>query len=846
MWLLQREGRELTHKGFPCSDFWENTTCVFIDEGPLRWKRVYSSVVKLAPACKRFLLGPMLPVRPPKEKEEAEGDADDRHSNFELMPDDPQAISRPPDWGAFPGDPANFKSSLVGPNNRWHCPFVGCSFSTVSKNSDVLHVNKCGLALLSELLDAHPGVPTSQLVELGKERVHPQYFDISCKAWCPECGKIVSRGAGRKPHKGINGKKKCTYTPPRLPKGKLSQAEGGANQIRPSSWIESRQPRDNPVDDGPPMPEVNNQLQNMDFSDLGNIPWLDIVRVARQARLVDVNGHRFHVDLAATWSNVLQETCVVIRSRNDAATWRLWFILAPCTLRMPNNMRHTRADWKRWEAEASMRLKRWQQGEIMALWRELCEDVARAPVPLESLDGQDNPAKKRRQVLRLIRLGRFSDAARALTAEAMAPLTEATIQTLQEKFPPAPAGVALPQPSPDLAAPSLTREQVRKCIMSFPRGSSAGLSGLGPDTLKLALSAALRAQKESDLLDSIMQLMSVLCCALAPQEVAPWLCGGRLVPVGAKVRPIVVSDTLARLCSKAMLGLQLDTTTHEHVFKGVQGGVGESGAIERTIHRLRKELQSHSQHDYAILQIDFRNGFNSVFRGPIMEELNKHTPLLARWFHWAHSLPLSLILPNGVALDAPNGTGQGDPASPAYFAMTLQPVLDQILDTWGETLGVCRAYLDDIIISGPVGVLTQVLEFLRNNPTVLQRGLTIRPDKCCIFMPNQGLVDGLRGQYDIPADIQLVTAAGGITALGVPIGANDYVERFLREVGESLRQFGNELEGLQHGQLELLLYTYSGGCKRIMHLFRCLPSEKLLPVADVCNQETMRLLQQMS
>ncbi|MEZ0273853.1 MAG: hypothetical protein ACAH88_03020, partial [Roseimicrobium sp.] len=171
------------------------------------------------------------------------------------------------------------------------------------------------------------------------------------------------------------------------------------------------------------------------------------------------------------------------------------------------------------------------------------------------------------------------------------------------------------------------------------------------------------------------------------------------------------------------------------------------------------------------------------------------------------------------------------------------PVLDQILDTWGETLGVCRAYLDDIIISGPVGVL---FEFLRNSPTVLQRGLTIRPDKCCIFMPNQGIVDGLGVQYDIPADIQLVTAAGGITALGVPIGADDYVERFLRDVGESLRQFGDELEGLQHGQLELLLYTYSGGCKRIMHLFRCLPSEKLLPVADVCNQETMRLLHRLT
>ncbi|MEZ0274115.1 MAG: hypothetical protein ACAH88_04370 [Roseimicrobium sp.] len=138
--------------------------------------------------------------------------------------------------------------------------------------------------------------------------------------------------------------------------------------------------------------------------------------------------------------------------------------------------------------------------------------------------------------------------------------------------------------------------------------------------MKLAVSSAMRAQRGDELLDAITQLMEVLCRGQAPQEVAPWLCGGRLVPVGAKVRPIVVSDVLARLCSKAMLSLQLDTATHDRVFKGIQGGVGESGAIERTVHMLREELRSHAdQVDLAILQVDFRNGFNSVFRAPIME-----------------------------------------------------------------------------------------------------------------------------------------------------------------------------------------------------------------------------------
>jgi hypothetical protein len=481
----------------------------------------------------------------------------------------------------------------------------------------------------------------------------------------------------------------------------------------------------------------------------------------------------------------------------------------------------------------------------MSLWQELCTDVERALEPFVAQDA--SPVKKRLRVLRLIRLGRVADAARALTAEALAPLNEVTIQTLQEKFPPEPEGAVMPLPAPDPSDVPVTAACARKCIMSFPRGSGAGLSGITPDLLKLGFNAALRANKGDEFLECLTQLMMVLCQGQAPQEIAPWLCGGRLVPVGTKVRPIVVSDILARLCSKAMLSLELDSTLHNEIFKGIQGGVGEPGAIERTIHALRKEMAAQSnQLDYGVLQIDFRNGFNSVFRAPIMEELNKHTPRLARWFHWAHARPLALVLADGTRLEAPNGTGQGDPASPAYFAMTLQPIINRIMDDWGASLGVCRAYLDDIVLSGPVQTLTKILGFLRSDPSVAARGLTIRPDKCCIFMPNQGLLDGLQGQYNIPEDVQLVTGNGGITVLGVPIGSFDHRERVLTDIAASIKRFGDELEGVSHGQLELLLHSYSGGVNPVLHLFRSLPSHLLTTVVDACNEETSRLLERLT
>ena len=282
-----------------------------------------------------------------------------------------------------------------------------------------------------------------------------------------------------------------------------------------------------------------------------------------------------------------------------------------------------------------------------------------------------------------------------------------------------------------------------------------------------------------------------------------------------------------------MLSVDLDNETHDRLFKGIDGGVGEPGAIERTSFELKQDLQKHKQQvDHAILQVDFRNGFNSVVRGPVMDQLNAHTPRLGRWFRWAHLLPLSLVLADGSTLQAPMGTGQGDPASPAYFAMTLQPVLDHITREWGDNLGVHRAYLDDLVISGPVNVLMEIFDFLCRNQDVLARGLTVRPDKCCLYMPNQGVPDGLRAQYGIPVEVELVTSSGGITALGIPFGAEDFVQQVLGRVAQAIHDFGDSLASLENAQVELLLHTYSGGRTQAMHLYRCLPSTKVTVVTQ--------------
>ena len=798
----------------------------------------------------------MTPVLPPKEKEE-----------LDEGPPNPPAPDRPPaeppdavefesahpsavhDWSSFKGNPANFSSESIGPTTPWHCPFYDCDYYTISQSRrDIYHIKKCAASHLNSLRAVLHGAPTSQLVEVAKGMLHPEYLDTANKVWCTECGKIL--GSGGRQHKGIDDAP-CAFTPPpRRPKEKLSQVQGAANSQRPSAWVEERRPPTAEDPNTEPGSALGSDLlSSADLAWLTDVPLSDIIQAVHQTRVVDTNDHRLNASLADAWLAALLGTTEVIGNRNDATTWRLYLLLGACTLRVPANMRHTRAEWDRWEKKAHDRLSRWRRGDIAPLWEEFLEEIGRAHAPSDTAPGAPpNAAKKRRQVLRLTRLGRFADAARALTAEPLAALNEDTRRVLQEKFPPAPEGAPMPpstlDPGEDVP---LTKECVRACLASFPRGSGAGLSALTPDILRYAVSTAMRAQRGEELLDSMVRLLQILGKGQAPPEIAPWLCGGRLIPVGAKVRPIIVSDVLARLCSKAILSLGLDSTTHDRVFKGIQGGVGEKGAIERTVHMLRQEMQSRAdQVDFAILQVDFRNGFNSVHRAPIMEQLNEHAPLLGRWFCWAHMLPLTLVLSDGTTLEAPTGTGQGDPASPAYFAMTLQPVLDHIADTWGESVGVHRAFLDDLVISGPAPVMVEILQFLREDTVVLRRGLTVRPDKCCIFMPNQGVPEGLQGQYGIPEDIQLATADSGITALGVPLGSNDYVTRHLDDVARSVQQFGDNVATLELSQLELLLHTYSGGLNRVMYLYRCLPAESLGAISRACKEESDRLLQRLT
>ncbi len=232
---------------------------------------------------------------------------------------------------------------------------------------------------------------------------------------------------------------------------------------------------------------------------------------------------------------------------------------------------------------------------------------------------------------------------------------------------------------------------VEASLQSFPRGSSAGLSGIWPELLLLARRYS--TTTGIPILEPLSVLVESLVNGEAPREVAPWIIGGRLIPIGEKARPVVVSEVLGRLTSK--LALSSQSGLFPDIFRGLQGGVGESCAADRTIHMLFEDLASHSQKlDWGVLVVDFRNGFNEANRMTIADELSDKCSAMLPWFRWSYGSPVELVQSNGDRIQGSKGVGQGDPASPFLFSVNLQPVLDYVLETWHEQgLSIVRAFL---------------------------------------------------------------------------------------------------------------------------------------------------------
>jgi len=104
--------------------------------------------------------------------------------------------------------------------------------------------------------------------------------------------------------------------------------------------------------------------------------------------------------------------------------------------------------------------------------------------------------------------------------------------------------------------------------------------------------------------------------------------------------------------------------------------------------------------DKVLLKLDVKNAFNSIRQDTVLQEAQKHLPEIYP-FIWDYYSSKTSLFHGNFSLDSATGVQQGDPLSPALFALAIREVTSKIkanLNIW---------YLDDGCIGGdPQTVLT--------------------------------------------------------------------------------------------------------------------------------------------
>jgi hypothetical protein len=373
-------------------------------------------------------------------------------------------------------------------------------------------------------------------------------------------------------------------------------------------------------------------------------------------------------------------------------------------------------------------------------------------------------------------------------------------QESTDNFPPAP-------PPVDADDVHVSPESVLQAVKSFPLGSSAGPSGLRP----AHLSECLDSQGGGPLAGTLAKLAEKVLCGLFPQDLMVELGCARLIALpkpNGSYRPIAVGETLRRLVGKVFLdkfgktvGLGLQP---------IQVGVGVRGGLDSVVLEVEDWLRF-PQPGTSVLQLDFKNAFNSLSREWILRQV---ASLPAPLQHYAHYFcgQATTLLGRGYTVRSESGVQQGDPCGPLLFSLAIQPLLLQL-----KSLGLdVRFYLDDGILRGSPVALEKALEEINRFGSA--SGLTLNWDKSVHYDPPSGLES-----YPLLARVPIVPKSRGLTVLGVPLGSTAFIKSRLNKFSADYVAALSRLVEIGDAQVAYHLLRVCLGACRAQFLLRLLP-----------------------
>ncbi|CAI5928976.1 unnamed protein product [Closterium sp. NIES-65] len=372
--------------------------------------------------------------------------------------------------------------------------------------------------------------------------------------------------------------------------------------------------------------------------------------------------------------------------------------------------------------------------------------------------GSADTLARTRRCIKFGELAELSRAAEALIAADLAPTTDETRKSLEEKHPRPTVPFTAEDGSCTLPHPEkptkwvLKQEVLARALRESPRGSAGGPTGwrmdflrelfTHPGDLKL-LGAWLQAAARGDV----------------GQGVAQWWTSSSLVALekpGGGVRPIAVGEVFPRLLARC-LAVDYHDAIIRHLKPKGQFGAGARNGAETVIHGVRAALKANPT--WGVLQIDVKNAFNSVCRQALFKELVKGpfvgmTPFL-RTLYGSPSPLLYRADATRHTLWSRTGVRQGDPLGPFLYALAQQPALEAVKAAHRDVF-LC-SYADDTYLLGELDAIGAAFPSLCKELQGID--LEVSQKKCQWYAPS-----GKRPSADNPL-CEMTEAAEGLVIL---------------------------------------------------------------------------------